>query len=172
MNGLVDTTVIDALYDASDAGVRVDLLVRSICCLRPGVPSLSENIRVRSVVGRYLEHSRLWAFGGVTTPVKYYIGSADLMPRNLDRRIEVVMPVEDAASQERLQQIVDIDFAERISAWELEPDGNWFHLIGEDLADTQHELRDVALTRGARRSDAVAAVSPLRRWRPRLGRTR
>jgi polyphosphate kinase len=172
MNGLVDTTVIDALYDASHAGVRVDLLVRSICCLRPGVRGLSENIRVRSIVGRYLEHSRLWVFGGVTTPATYYIGSADLMPRNLDRRIEVVMPVEDAALQERLQQIIDIDFAENVSAWELEPDGNWFHLIGDDLADTQRQLRDLALTRGSKRSDAVAPVSPLRRWRPRLGRSR
>ncbi|MEY2473550.1 MAG: polyphosphate kinase [Actinomycetota bacterium] len=172
MNGLVDTTVIDALYDASDAGVRVDLLVRSICCLRPGVPGLSENIRVRSVVGRYLEHSRLWAFGGVTTPVKYYIGSADLMPRNLDRRIEVVMPVEDDALQDRLKEIVAIDFADNISAWQLEADGNWFHLLGDDLVDNQRQLRDSAVARGSRRTDAVAPVSPLRRWRPRMGRSR
>jgi polyphosphate kinase len=169
MNGLVDTTVIDALYDASRAGVRIDLLVRSICCLRPQVKGLSENIRVRSIVGRYLEHSRLWVFGGDTTPAKYYIGSADLMPRNLDRRIEVVMPVEDDALRERLRQVIDVDFAENISAWQLEPDGNWFHLTGED---TQHQLRELALTRRARPSDAVAAVSPLRRWRPRLGRSR
>jgi polyphosphate kinase len=172
MNGLVDTAIIDGLYEASNAGVPIDLLVRSICCLRPGVPGLSENIRVRSVVGRYLEHSRLWMFGGVTTPTKYYIGSADLMPRNLDRRIEVVMCVEDATLQERLQQIIDIDFADDTSAWALETDGNWFHLVGDNLVDSQRKLRDVALTRGSRRADAVAPVSPLRRWRPRLGRAR
>jgi polyphosphate kinase len=94
------------------------------------------------------------------------------MPRNLDRRIEVVVPVEDAASKDRLQEVIDIDFADDASAWLLEPDGNWFHLFGEDRVDTQRRLRDAALSRGSRRTDAVAAVSPLRRWRPRLGRAR
>ncbi len=172
MNGLVDSAAIDALYNASNAGVRVDLLIRSICCLRPGVPGLSENIRVRSIVGRYLEHSRLWKFGGETTPATYYIGSADVMPRNLDRRIEVVMPVEDPDLQARLQEIIDFDFDPQTTAWQLEPDGNWFHLFGDNFSDSQRRLREAALARGSRRSDAVAAVSPLRRWRPRIGRTR
>ena len=127
MNGLVDTAVIDALYDASNAGVPIDLLVRRICCLRPGVPGLSENIRVRSIVGRYLEHSRLWMFGGKTTPAKYFIGSADVMPRNLDRRIEVVMPVEDAVAQERLEEIIEADFDNDAAAWQLDATGHWAH---------------------------------------------
>ena len=95
-NALTDESVIDALYDASDAGAEIDVLTRSICSLRPGVKGLSENIRVRSVVGRFLEHSRVFVFeaGGKTT---YFMGSADLMPRNLDNRLEVVVPVDDSA---------------------------------------------------------------------------
>jgi polyphosphate kinase len=169
MNGLVDTAMIDALYEASNAGVKVDLLVRSICCLRPGVPGLSENIRVRSIVGRYLEHSRLYVFGGATTPAAYYIGSADLMPRNLDRRIEVVMPVDDAAAQDRLQEILDADFDDNATSWLLAADGHWHQLFGDGFFDSQRRLRDLALSRGSRRADAVAPVSPLRRWRPRIG---
>jgi len=172
MNGLVDTAVIDALYDASNAGTKVDLLIRSICCLRPGVPGLSENIRVRSIVGRYLEHSRMWVFGGVTTPATYYIGSADVMPRNLDRRIEVVTPVEDSALQERLREIVEIDFDNNANAWDLGSDARWAHYIHAGLFDSQRKLRDLAVARGARRSAGAEPAAPLRRWRPRFGRTR
>ncbi len=172
MNGLVDTAVIDALYDASNAGVPIDLLIRSICCLRPGVPGLSENIRVRSIVGRYLEHSRLWVFGGKTTPAQYFIGSADVMPRNLDRRIEVVMPVEDTVAQERLAAVVETDFDNDASAWELDATGHWAHYIHANMFDSQARLREIALTRGNRRPEAVATIAPMRRWRPRLGRQR
>ncbi|MBA2608113.1 MAG: RNA degradosome polyphosphate kinase [Actinobacteria bacterium] len=172
MNGLVDTAVIDALYEASNAGVKVDLLIRSICCLRPGVPGLSENIRVRSIVGRYLEHSRLWVFGGKTTPARYFIGSADVMPRNLDRRIEVVMPVEDTVAQERLHAVVESNFDDDASAWELDATGHWTHFIHANMFDSQQRLREIALTRGNRRTDAVAPIAPLRRWRPRLGRSK
>ena len=171
MNGLVDTAVIDALYDASNAGARVDLLVRSICCLRPGVPGLSTNIRVHSIVGRFLEHSRLWMFGGVTTPATYFIGSADAMPRNLDRRIEVVMPVEDTALRERLAEIVAIDLDPDTAAWELHGDGTWTNNRHVGF-DSQRKLRDLAVTRGTRRQETLASVSPMRRWRPRIGRTR
>ena len=118
MNAVVDHEVIDALYAASAAGVTVDLIVRGICCLRPGVPVLSERIRVVSVIGRFLEHSRIWMFanGGAA---EFYIGSADWMPRNLDRRVEVVTPVQSASHQAQLRTVLEICLADDRSAWEL-----------------------------------------------------
>jgi polyphosphate kinase len=125
VNGLQDPAMIDALYDAARAGAKVDLLVRGVCCLRPGVPGLSENVRVRSVVGRFLEHSRLFRFGSAARGRRYFIGSADLMTRNLDRRVEVLAPVEDPALQARLDQIFEVDFDPNARAWELEGSGRW-----------------------------------------------
>lgn len=127
LNSLVDAETIDALYAASAAGVRIDLLVRGICCLRPGVAGLSETISARSVVGRYLEHSRIYYFGnaeGAGRPV-YLIGSADLMPRNLNKRIEALVPVYDPRLQSRLQHVLDTSFAEQARAWTLRSDGTW-----------------------------------------------
>jgi polyphosphate kinase len=145
MNGLDDREIIEELYAASQAGVSIDLVIRSICCLRPGEPGLSDNIRVRSIVGRYLEHSRVFAFGrGERT--QWYIGSADLRARNLDRRIEVVVPVEDPQLRERLQEIVDANLADESFAWQLGADGAWRPPWGEG-GGTHRRLQEAALNR-------------------------
>jgi len=126
MNSLVDEAVIEALYAASARGCQIDLIVRGICRLRPGTPGLSENIRVRSILGRYLEHSRIFAFGaGRHGPVRYMFGSADMMPRNLDRRVEVMAPVQEPALTTRLQEILDVNLSDTSQAWELRAEGNW-----------------------------------------------
>jgi polyphosphate kinase len=124
MNSLTDSRCIEALYKASLAGVKIDLNVRGICALRPGIPGVSENIRVVSVVGRFLEHSRIYSFrrNGESS---YYIGSADLMPRNLDNRVELVVPVEDKGLQSELEDTLERCFADDTFAWELLPDGTW-----------------------------------------------
>jgi polyphosphate kinase len=124
MNSLVDRRSIDALYEASQAGVPVDLSIRGICCLRPGVPGVSENIRVTSVVGRFLEHSRIYGFIRGSER-RYYIGSADLMPRNLDHRVELLAPVKDEALKGELEDTLERSFADDTFAWELQPDGEW-----------------------------------------------
>ncbi|MFP5317421.1 MAG: RNA degradosome polyphosphate kinase [Acidimicrobiia bacterium] len=153
MNNLVDATVIDALYRASEAGVSIDLIVRSICCLRPGMSGLSDNIRVRSIVGRFLEHSRIFAFGQRERR-RYLIGSADLMPRNLDRRVEAVVPVERPELQARLQEILDVCLADNTLAWQLQPSGGWERVRredGEEAVNTHLHLQNVAYERARRR---------------------
>ena len=124
MNGLVDPGMIATLYEASRAGVQIDLLVRGICCLRPGVEGVSENIRVVSVVGRFLEHSRVYYFHNRGRE-EVYIGSADWMPRNLDRRVEAVTPIEDPELIKDLQEILGIMLADNRQAWDLQPDGTY-----------------------------------------------
>jgi polyphosphate kinase len=125
MNSLVDPQVIDALYAASRSGTRVDLIVRGICALRPGVPGLSDNIRVRSIVGRYLEHSRIFRFGSTERGFEYLIGSADWMNRNLRRRVEAVTPVTDPDLQARLEEVLQVNLDDDTLAWELGPDAVW-----------------------------------------------
>jgi polyphosphate kinase len=150
MNSLVDAACIRALYAASQAGVEIDLIVRGICRLRPGVPGVSDNIRVRSIVGRFLEHSRIWMFSGGRRR-EYYIGSADLMPRNLDLRVEVVTPVTDPDLTGRLQEVLDVMLADNVQAWELSVDGTWQHLKpadGERPVATHKALCELALRRG------------------------
>jgi polyphosphate kinase len=150
MNSLVDAACIRALYAAAQAGVQIDLIVRGICRLRPGVPGVSDNIRVRSVVGRFLEHARLWMFSG-SRRHEYYIGSADLMPRNLDHRVEVVTPVTDPDLTKRLQEILDVMLADNLQAWELSVDGGWQRrrpAEGEKPVATHKALRELALRRG------------------------
>lgn len=149
MNSLSDPQMIDALYDASRAGAQIDLIVRGICCLRPGVPGLSDNIRVRSIVGRYLEHSRIYYFGnglGVGEP-SYLIGSADLMTRNINRRVEALVPIDDVSLRARLQEIIDICLADDELAWELEGDGRWHRASGEEGINAHLALQAAAIGR-------------------------
>ena len=122
INSLVDPWIIEALYAASNAGVKIDMIIRGICCLRPGVPGLSENISVISIIDRFLEHNRIFYFyqGGEK---KVYISSADWMPRNLDRRIELLVPIESPSLRDRLISILNIYFKDTVKAWELQPDG-------------------------------------------------
>ena len=147
MNSLVDADLIDALYEASQAGVGIDLLVRGICCLRPGVPGLSEEIRVRSIVGRFLEHSRIYRFGSEQRGYDYLIGSADWMPRNLDRRVEALTPVEDPALQERLDEILRVGFDDDELAWELDPEGVWSKVAATEGVEAHRVLQELAVAR-------------------------
>ena len=143
VNSLVDEGITEALYEASSAGVPVDLWVRGICCLRPGVPDLSENIRVRSTLGRFLEHSRILAFQNVDDP-EYWIGSADLMHRNLDRRVETMVRLGSPAQQGQLGALFDLAFDPGVASWHLQPDSTWVRVHkdadGQPLADLQEIL--------------------------------
>jgi polyphosphate kinase len=133
MNSLVDPSMIRALYEASQAGVEIELIVRGICCLKPGVPGASDHIRVRSLIGRFLEHSRIFHFHNDGRP-EYLIGSADLMPRNLDRRVEAAVPVREPELQARLQHILDLCLRDRRQAWLLRGD-QWTRVLSESDPD-------------------------------------
>ncbi|HUG32080.1 MAG TPA: polyphosphate kinase 1 [Acidimicrobiia bacterium] len=147
MNSLVDAGIIAALYRASQAGTRIDLCVRGICGLIPGLSGMSENITVRSIVGRYLEHSRIYRFGARGRERHFLYGSADMMPRNLDRRIEALAPVTDPDLQFRMDEILDVVFADDILAWELKPNRTWVRVDGEGRVDTHEALQELALVR-------------------------
>lgn len=136
MNALVDPKIIATLYEASRAGVQIDLIVRGMCCLRPGIPDVSENIRVISVVGRFLEHSRIYYFHNAGEE-ELYIGSADWMTRNLDRRVEAIVPVEDPNLAKDLQEILGIVLADNRKAWELQPDGSYIQRSSLDDSSGQ-----------------------------------
>jgi polyphosphate kinase len=175
LNNLVDRQVIDALYGAAQAGVHIDLLTRAICCLRPGVPGLSEGIRVRSLVGRWLEHSRIYYFGAGSGPApgalpstathgeagwevphvlaaggEYFMGSADMMERNLDRRVEVVVQVEAAETRARLRQVLEAELVDDVLAWELSADGTWAKVAVTAGFDAQTHLAHLAAERSHR----------------------
>jgi polyphosphate kinase len=145
MNSLVDEDVINALYEASQAGTEIDLVLRGICCLRPGVPGQSEHIRVRSIVGRFLEHSRIYSFGNEQRGVDYYIGSADMMPRNLDRRVEVLVPVLDPSQVDRLAHIMKVELSDDVLAWQLDADAIWTKVPTVNGINTHQHLMDDAL---------------------------
>jgi polyphosphate kinase len=147
MNSLVDPELIDALYTASQAGTPIDLVVRGICCLRAGVRGLSETISVRSIVGRFLEHSRIYRFGPDPHTAEYVIGSADLMPRNLDRRVEALVPVDSGPLRDRLDEMLSIDLADDALAWELEGTGRWRRVPETRGLNAQRELQDLAVQR-------------------------
>ncbi|HET7129116.1 MAG TPA: polyphosphate kinase 1 [Gaiellaceae bacterium] len=152
VNALHDEQMIEELYAASNAGVQIDVVVRRICGLRPGVKGMSENVRVRSVLGRYLEHSRFFVFRRGDAR-RYYLGSADLLPRNLDHRIEVVAPIEAASLQADLDAIFDELLTDNTLAWELEPDGAWHRLRpgkGESGRTAQGRLMNRARSRARR----------------------
>jgi polyphosphate kinase len=186
LNGLTDPAVIDALYGASMAGVPIDLVVRGLCSIRPGVPGLSESIRVRSVVGQFLEHSRIFRFGGgpdaryrgtdgeepafgedswsterfdegwsVHPPLRVYIGSSDLMRRNLDRRIEVMAPVSDRRLVARLLEVLDLALADDTNSWELVDDA-WRRVPTVRSLSLQEQLKELALGRARRRREIEA----------------
>jgi polyphosphate kinase len=149
INSLVDPDMIEALYTASQSGVEIDLIIRGVCCLRPGVPGLSDNIRVRSIVGRYLEHSRIFEFANGAGPgeAAYYIGSADWMPRNLDRRVEAIAAVDDGELQARLREILEVDLADDVLAWTLDRDGRWSKVPMLEGCDTHLRLQELARER-------------------------
>jgi polyphosphate kinase len=156
MNSLLDPPCIRALYRASQAGVEVDLNVRGICALRPGVPGVSENIRVVSIFGRFLEHSRIFSFEQ-QDETRIYIGSADLMPRNLYNRVELLTPVEDPANRDQLTDVLDRAFADNTNSWNLGSDGVWSRLTtnGDEPRSIQAELLELH----GQRAEEAAAVS-------------
>jgi polyphosphate kinase len=157
-NALVDPEVINALYQASQAGVKVDLIVRGICCLLPGIKGLSENISVRSIVDRFLEHSRIFYFENACQP-EIYIGSSDWMPRNLMRRIEVLVPVEDGNLRERISsEILATHLADNVKARILQPDGSYSRPSGKRTGTSRRSQAEfMQLAHGTKKTRAKAA---------------
>lgn len=156
LNNLIDPEIIDGLYAASGAGAEVELIVRSICGLRPQVPGMSDRIRVRSLVGHFLEHSRIFRFGRDGDSV-HFIGSADLMQRNLDGRVEVLVPIQAADLKARLDQVFDLCWSDTALAWELGPDGSWTRHLGDAQLNAQERFMQLAVERARGEDGAVGA---------------
>ncbi|MEQ1851640.1 MAG: polyphosphate kinase 1, partial [Chthoniobacteraceae bacterium] len=172
MNSLSDAQTIQALYRASQSGVKIDLIIRGICCLRPGLPGISENITVRSIVGRFLEHSRIFYYENGGKP-EIFIGSGDWMSRNFFNRIEVLAPVQDPALKTRIvDKILGVQLADNAKAWLLEPDGSYSHVLrrdGETVRNSQAELMALSLGEAgpARRKKGPARPKMKPRARPK-----
>lgn len=152
MNGLEDPEIVEALYQASAAGVEIDLIIRGICRLRPGLPGRSETVRVISIVGRFLEHARIFRFGNGGAP-EHYFGSADWMSRNLNYRVEAVVPIREPALQAELDAVLDLQLADNVKAWELRPDGSYLQrrpAVGEPERSSQELLMERSVTRVTR----------------------
>jgi polyphosphate kinase len=152
VNALEDKQICGALYDASAAGVQMDLIVRGVCRLRPGLPGYSETIRVISIVGRFLEHARIFRFGNGGRP-EHFLGSADWMSRNLDFRVEAIVPVEEPRLQEELDTILDLQLHDNVKAWEMRPDGSYVQrrpAKGEEPRSSQDLLMQRAAERVGR----------------------
>ena len=150
LNSIVDDQMIDALYRASRAGVEVDLWVRGICALRPGVAGLSENIRVRSILGRFLEHSRMFVFGGGGDPI-VYIGSADMMHRNLDRRVEALVRLSDPGHVADMRSLMTLGMSDEVSSWHLGGDGLWIRHRHDAEGKELLELQSTLIEKNAKR---------------------
>jgi polyphosphate kinase len=150
LNSIVDDQVIDALYRASRAGVRVDLWVRGICALRPGVKGLSENIRVHSILGRFLEHSRVFVFGGGGDPI-VFIGSADMMHRNLDRRVEALVRLTDPRHIADLKALMSLGMSDDMSSWHLSGDGRWIRHSHDGDGKPLQELHSTLIENNTKR---------------------
>lgn len=148
MNSLCDQGIIEALYEASAAGVKIELVVRGICCLRVGIPGVSENISVRSIVGNFLEHSRIFYFLNDGNE-EVYMGSADWMPRNLDRRVEILFPVLDEQLKEDVKHILSVELADNVKAHVLKPDGNYEKMDkrGKVLINSQETFCEEAIAK-------------------------
>jgi polyphosphate kinase len=147
INHLVDPEIIDELYAASQQGCRIDLIVRGICCLRAGIPGLSETIRVRSIVGEFLEHSRVYRFGDPNGGAVYFMGSADVMQRNLNRRVETLVAVTDPRLKMRLEEMIEVNLTDDMLAWEMKPDGSWAEVPDDKGISTHARLKELAIAR-------------------------
>ncbi len=171
MNSLVDSAFIEAFYEASNAGVQIDLIIRGICCLRPGVPGLSENIRVRSIIGRFLEHSRIYLFHN-NGKSNLYVASADLMPRNLYNRVEIVFPIENSEHRRYItQELLERQIADNSGAWQLLPTGEYAKITrakAAEIRDSQAEFLQIAraIEKTTRRRKPAPQISQPARTSP------